>query len=128
MKLFCIFTADKKKKKLMNLILHYQTQIQLNLFQIIIFFPEPFPDCTCSFLRFKKRTVQGCFTLSSDFLTWENLLPSESSFSRTKPFRFQFPQRFTYSFYARRSQKRKKILTTWLSYYALGNYGRKSCT
>jgi len=42
--------------------------------------------------------------------------------------RCQFHQRSTYSFYAHRSQKRKKILTTWLSSYALGNYRRKSCT
>jgi len=35
---------------------------------------------------------------------------------------------FTYSFYACRSQKRKMILTTWLSSYAFGIYERKSCT
>jgi len=41
--------------------------------------------------------------------------------------RCQFHQRSTYSFYARSSQKHKKILSTWLSSYALGSYGRKSC-
>ncbi len=40
----------------------------------------------------------------------------------------QFHQRSMYSFYARRSQKRKKILTTWLRSYALGSYVRKSFT
>ncbi len=34
--------------------------------------------------------------------------------------RCQFHQCSTYSFYARRSQKRKKILMTWLSFYAFG--------
>ncbi len=34
--------------------------------------------------------------------------------------RAQFHQRSTYSFYACRSQKRKKILMTWLSSYAFG--------
>jgi len=40
----------------------------------------------------------------------------------------QFHQRSTSSFCASRSQKRKKILTTWLNYYAFGSNGRKSCT
>jgi len=40
----------------------------------------------------------------------------------------RFHQHSTYSFYARRSQKRKKILTSWLSSYAFGIYEPKSCT
>ncbi len=40
----------------------------------------------------------------------------------------QFHQRATYSFCARRSQKHKKILTTWLNSYASGTYECKSCT
>jgi len=40
----------------------------------------------------------------------------------------QFQQRSTYSFYACRSQKRKKIMTTWLSSYAFGICTHKSCT
>jgi len=36
------------------------------------------------------------------------------------PIRAKFHQRSTYSFYARRSQKRKKILTTWLTCTLLG--------
>ncbi len=36
-------------------------------------------------------------------------------------------QRSTYSFCARRSQKRKKILRIWLNSYAFGSYDRKSC-
>jgi len=40
----------------------------------------------------------------------------------------QFHQLSMYTFYASRSQKCKKILTTWLSYYALGSYGHKRCT
>ncbi len=32
------------------------------------------------------------------------------------------------AFCASRSQKCKKILTNWLNSYALGSYGRKSCT
>jgi len=43
-----------------------------------------------------------------------------------KPVWAQFHQRSTYSFYLCRSQKHKKILTTWLSSYALGSYGRKA--
>jgi len=38
----------------------------------------------------------------------------------------QFHQHFTSSFCACRSQKCINILTTWLSSYALGSYGRKS--
>ncbi len=41
--------------------------------------------------------------------------------------RAQFHQHSTYSFYACRPQKRKKILTTWLKSYAFGSYRRKSC-
>jgi len=33
--------------------------------------------------------------------------------------RAQFHQRFTYSFYARRSRKRKKMLMTWLYFFTL---------
>jgi len=40
--------------------------------------------------------------------------------------RAQFHQRSTYSFYARRSQKRKKILTTWLTLTLLGTTRVKS--
>jgi hypothetical protein len=40
----------------------------------------------------------------------------------------RFHQHFTYSFYARRSRKHKKILTTSLSSYTLGSYRHKSCT
>jgi len=43
--------------------------------------------------------------------------------------RAQFHQRTTYCFYARRSQKHKKILLTWVSIFcAFGIYVRKSCT
>ncbi len=47
----------------------------------------------------------------------ENFVQSQN-WSRT--FRARFHQCSTYSFYARRSQKRKKILMTWLSSYAFG--------
>jgi len=40
----------------------------------------------------------------------------------------QFHQRSMDIFYARRSQKHKKILITLLSSYALGSYRHKSCT
>jgi len=42
--------------------------------------------------------------------------------------RAQFHQRSMYSFYACRSQKRKKILMTWLSLYAFGLRACQSCT
>ncbi len=40
----------------------------------------------------------------------------------------QFHQRSTYSFYARRFLKRKKILRIWLNSYAFRIYVSKSCT
>jgi len=45
-----------------------------------------------------------------------------------KSTRCRFHQRFTSSFYVRRSQKRKKILRIWLNSYAFGIYVHKSCT
>jgi len=35
--------------------------------------------------------------------------------------RCQFHQRYTIKFYAQRSQKDKKILTTWMNFYSLGS-------
>ncbi len=40
--------------------------------------------------------------------------------------RCQFHQHFTCPFYERRSQKRKKTLITWLSFYTIGIWTRKS--
>ncbi len=43
-------------------------------------------------------------------------------------FRAQFHQRSTYSFYARRSQKRKKDSQVVNLFYTFGIYERNSCT
>ncbi len=41
--------------------------------------------------------------------------------------RLQYHQRFTYSFYARRSQKCKNTVKSSVSFYAFGIYKRQSC-
>jgi len=57
-------------------------------------------------------------------LTTFPLQPQSLTVKRSQVFDIwaQFHHLSTYSFYACRSQKRKKILTAWLSYYALGSY------
>jgi len=68
---------------------------------------------------------------------YKNSKVNESTTTTTTDAKKQFGQRnqglilstFTYSFYARRSQKRKKILMTSLSFYAFGfSTSAKSCT
>ncbi len=67
---------------------------------------------------------------------WSRQLPSRQpgkgmqrwQRSPSQPTCLEFHQRSMYSFYARRSQKRKKKLTFWLNSYTFGTYECKSCT
>jgi len=54
---------------------------------------------------------------------WNKILLIENSVTRA-----QFHQHFMYSFYARRSQKRKKILMTWLYFNTFEIYKCQSFT
>jgi len=72
----------------------------------------------CRYLKLSKQKtcIKDAIIVVVDFLHHE--CPSWA----------QYHQRFTYSFYARRSRMAKKTVKSAVSFGALGTYERKSCT